>query len=258
MPRTRHRLVSAALAFVNIANTNVIPPRPYGLRALARAAAGGDREIEGDKEILLIRHGQTEMNAFLTKTPYGSSRFRDPGFYDTVLTREGIGQARSLNQDLRRTLSKDDVDLIMISPLTRTLQTARHVFDGFDSVPRLVVPQIREKLWLSSDVGSHPSRLSEMFPDIDFKHLDDFWWYQGDRHLPPPESWQVVHEEPDTKFVERLEKFREILRDRPEKNIAIVAHWGVLNSMTGLDFRNCEAKRIRFSELRPRFRPPGT
>mmetsp|Transcript_24496 Transcript_24496/g.39494 ORF Transcript_24496/g.39494 Transcript_24496/m.39494 type:complete len:340 (-) Transcript_24496:200-1219(-) len=213
----------------------------------------------GNKFVTFIRHGQTEMNEFLTKNPYRSSGFRDPGYYDTVLTATGISQARRLNSEFKRRNMKDEIELIMISPLTRTLQTAHYVFfeddEDFERIPKLVIPHIREKLWLSSDVGSNPSRLARTFTGFNFDHLSDFWWYQGpNQHRIPPESWQIVHEEPDHEFMERLEKFREILSSRPEKHIAVVAHWGVIYAMTGIDFRNCEARTLQLSELRDKFR----
>lgn len=44
-------------------------------------------------------------------------------------------------------------------------------------------------------------------------------------------------------FNERVEAFKEWLLARPERVIAVVAHWGLINQLTaGADFRNCELR----------------
>uniref|UniRef100_A0A7S2U494 Phosphoglycerate mutase n=1 Tax=Lotharella oceanica TaxID=641309 RepID=A0A7S2U494_9EUKA len=227
--------------------------RAQGRRSAACAAT------PDDKNLILIRHGETEMNSYLHKNPYMGNGFKDPGFYDTILNQNGIAQAKALNDKLRRQLLTEsgcEVDVVMVSPLTRTLQTADFAFHGFDDTPRIVNPMIREKLWLASDVGSPPSKLSKRFPHYDFTVLDDYWWYEGECRSPL-EDWQIVREEPNHKFVARLEAFRKDLMQRPESTIAVVAHWGVLNAMTGRDFRNCESYRCTLSTLRKKFRAPG-
>lgn len=41
-------------------------------------------------------------------------------------------------------------------------------------------------------------------------------------------------------FEKRVEEFKEWLFDRPESVIAVVAHWGLIYSLTkGVDFTNC-------------------
>jgi len=56
------------------------------------------------------------------------------------------------------------VQLLVVSPLTRALQTATLAFGPQLACPALVEPLLRERLYLSSDVGRHPQDLAQEFP----------------------------------------------------------------------------------------------
>ena len=49
---------------------------------------------------------------------------------------------------------------------------------------------------------------------------------------------------------ERLERFKGWIEERPEKVIAVVAHWGTINALTGHDLDNCEVVEGWLSELK--------
>ena len=86
---------------------------------------------EPSPQLLLIRHGRTEMNEHLSVPgqQWGARGFVDPGIYDTELTETGQRQARALNKRLR---AQPDlkVDLLVSSPLVRALSTSELVFSG--------------------------------------------------------------------------------------------------------------------------------
>ena len=42
--------------------------------------------ITSNKELILLRHGVTEMNEYLAKNPWGSPGFKDPSLWDTKLS----------------------------------------------------------------------------------------------------------------------------------------------------------------------------
>jgi hypothetical protein len=46
-------------------------------------------------------------------------------------------------------------------------------------------------------------------------------------------------------FLERVSRFRAWLAARPERVIAVVSHWGVLDALTQLEFANCEVRPAR-------------
>uniref|UniRef100_A0A7S3VI36 Phosphoglycerate mutase-like protein n=1 Tax=Dunaliella tertiolecta TaxID=3047 RepID=A0A7S3VI36_DUNTE len=197
----------------------------HALKASSRPAGAGSKIIR------LMRHGTTEMNEYLRQRPYGSPNFKDPGYYDTRLTesgKEGAKRAEAVAKSL-----EPQPDLLVISPLTRALQTASLAFLPWYSGRVIVEPLARERVWLSSDTGRSPDLLAQDFkdyPQLSFEGLPDVWWYTGGL-------------EPEEAFQERVKEFKEWLLQRPETCIAIVAHWGLIYELTGgVDFANCELR----------------
>ena len=66
---------------------------------------------------------------------------------------------------------------------------------------------------------------------------------------------RVVVDEPPSHFLPRMERLREALLARPEKCVALVCHWGVINALTGMDFENCEVRGFSGDELQVRKLP---
>ena len=102
------------------------------------------------KRIVFIRHGQTFMNEFIDGINYGGPNFTDifpdtpeyrKKYYDSPLSPTGINQAQELHNKLKNLMNgKEDaaqqlsispedasilqsLELILVSPLTRALQT---------------------------------------------------------------------------------------------------------------------------------------
>jgi len=222
------------------------------LRGGARAKREAPTMAEGDKEIVLIRHGVTEMNVHLGRKGYGSQGFEDPGFWDTRLTPEGQRQAESINKKIA---DLGPLDLLVSSPLSRAIHTATLAFRG-TSVPRVVSPLIRERMWLSSDVGSSPENLAAEFgkDGWDFSGLEEKWWYTSAAADWRKDDWRApgkyLHEgEPEEPFRKRLEEFKVWLQERPERRVAVVAHWGVIHALTGLSLDNCEIRSTTLKRL---------
>eukprot|EP00798_Chlamydomonas_sp_ICE-L_P016601 gene16601-22841_t len=191
---------------------------------------------KGGKVIHAMRHGTTEMNVFLRNNPYGSGTFRDPGFFDTVLTPDGREGAKMASRKVKALAVKPEV--LVVSPLTRALQTADFAFGHMD-VPVVVEALARERVWLSSDCGSSPEELARNWPAerYSFSHLPAIWWSNGGNKDP-----KHVVLEPEEDLTARVQLFREWLLARPEKVIGLVAHWGLLDELTGDSFSNCELR----------------
>lgn len=121
------------------------------------------------KEILLVRHGITEMNEKLAETPWYSRDFVDAGLWDTRLSKRGLEGAQEAHQQLLQHGYKgfdfSRVQTLYASPLTRALQTAELLFAGSGTsllpatVPKVAQPLLRERLYMSSDVGRSPAEL---------------------------------------------------------------------------------------------------
>jgi len=181
------------------------------------------------KSIHLIRHGQSVFNA-----AFDSLTRIDPMIFDAPLSEIGVSQASALRPEVHAL----GVELIVVSPLTRAIQTTLHAF-GPDHAPIRIESLHRERLEHSGDVGRSPKALRSEFPNLAFDHLDDPWWH-FDRANP-----QAIHVEPEETLMGRVNAFREWLAARPETTIAVVGHGTFLNRLTGHHFKNCERLNIQ-------------
>lgn len=166
-----------------------------------------------------------------------------------------MAQAQALNDKLMAR-DGDVIDLVVCSPLSRALHTANLGFAGdrFSRVPRLVHAGIRERMWLSSDVGTPSSELARIWSDEgwDFSSLDETWWHTDANWRQ--NEWRAPGEylaagEPEAPFQQRLLDFKGWLLARSEGRIAVVAHWGVIYGLTGKSLDNCEAVELRLSDF---------
>eukprot|EP00929_Paragymnodinium_shiwhaense_P069284 TRINITY_DN34956_c0_g1_i3.p1 TRINITY_DN34956_c0_g1~~TRINITY_DN34956_c0_g1_i3.p1 ORF type:complete len:329 (-),score=41.40 TRINITY_DN34956_c0_g1_i3:250-1236(-) len=192
---------------------------------------GGDASTFGSvrKTLHIIRHGEANHNAAAAKFPKGDPRrkteaYENLDFFDAPLNDVGLAQCKGLrdSEDGGATLS--DVDLVLVSPLTRTLQTASEVFPEGDnsSRPRFVVV---ESLREYNSSTPHPCDWRRMRMDLepDFPHMD--WSVMSpsiDMILGPG-----TVERPDHCDA-RLEWLLVWLRRQPETNIALVTHNAVM------------------------------
>lgn len=175
------------------------------------------------KNIYLIRHGQSTFNLHFNATGI------DPLHFDARLT--DLGHEQAINA--RPSALELNVDLVVVSPLTRALQTATNLFEG-SSVPITVSKLHQERQAFSCDIGSSPSVLLEEFPHLNFDHLADPWWYQG------PLNEKGIAVEPDDVFKDRVEAFLKWTSARREESIAIVGHATFFKHLIGRFLNNCE------------------
>mmetsp|Transcript_44475 Transcript_44475/g.52078 ORF Transcript_44475/g.52078 Transcript_44475/m.52078 type:complete len:323 (-) Transcript_44475:222-1190(-) len=143
------------------------------------------------------------------------------------------------------------------------------------SIPIVALPLASERVYLCSDVISPLADLQQLYPYIDFtlctpdddKENPSDWWlrfqndYSSDTAYPNPSrrdvEWRpsengqryVCPGEPEDCFQDRMTRLYEWLERRDEQTIALVCHWGVLQWLTGYEFKNCEAKIVDFSTL---------
>jgi broad specificity phosphatase PhoE len=233
--------------------------------------------IENDKVIYFIRHGLTEMNEILHKIGWANPDFVDCDLWDTRLSRKGIEQTIALHHEWSANcpINWNSVDIILASPLSRAMETANILF-GFkhqiapSRVPRVAHPILRERLFMSSDVGRCKKDLEVDFPGWDLNELpnDKPWWFVHEStsqvlneksgnmdiiHCPyvewrPPGKYSCEGE-PTGIFRRRLREVKSWLLSRPETTMVVVVHWGIIRGLTGLDVRNCEVVRCVASDL---------
>ena len=75
------------------------------------------------KYLYAVRHGEATHNVLFKEV--GMMTFFDENYYDTELTDKGFNQAQDLGN---KWLDKTKMDLVIVSPLSRTLQTAVNIF----------------------------------------------------------------------------------------------------------------------------------
>jgi broad specificity phosphatase PhoE len=161
------------------------------------------------KILHLVRHGHSLHNELFHKI--GVQAFRIPMTIDSPLTQEGHLQSIELGHSWQ---NKKDIELILVSPLTRALETCMNIF-GDTEIPIISNEFLREYP-IGEDTCNKRSSLTLLknrFPKIDFQ-LD------VDRDT----LWKEDYRENMIELEQRLEKMITYLQKRPEKNIAIVGH----------------------------------
>lgn len=215
---------------------------------------------ERTKKVHFIRHAEGFHN--VATKEHGSNdcllRGGEPAsshaLYDARLTQKGIAQSVMLRDYLAKRPSGSRTftafDLVVVSPLTRTCETALHVFGSprepgkpafltrveapvgtpereagvMVAPPRFLVrEECRERWGHYVCDGRRPIReIAAEFPNFDFSEVihDDDVFYSDER-------------ESDEHCCERAVKFLEWLNKRPEKCIAVVTHSSFLRHLFG-------------------------
>ena len=196
-------------------------------------------------EVFLIRHGQSAFNAAVDEikqaiphTPEAELRER----FDALRRNHALRDARLSPAGERQVADASvqaqalGVDVVIMSPLTRAIQTAMGLF-GTTAARTEVSHLHAERLFSICDVGRSPTALSVDFPHIDFTHLHDVWWHCADSTQP---SDAFLDMEPEETFQQRVNEFRNSLRARPEARIAVVGHGLFFEAVCGRHLENCE------------------
>ncbi|KAK9166161.1 hypothetical protein Scep_001352 [Stephania cephalantha] len=195
------------------------------------------------KILHLVRHAQGVHNVEAEKD---EKAFLSPSLFDAHLTPLGWQQVDNLREHVHVSGLLKRIELVIASPLLRTLQTAVGVFggegyvDGMNVLPLMVanagnsgrsaysssncppfiaVELCREHLGVRPcDSRRSISEYGPLFPAIDFSLIEDdedVWWKADVR-------------EPNEDVAARGMKFLNWLWTREEKEIAVVTHSGFL------------------------------
>mmetsp|Transcript_17397 Transcript_17397/g.29170 ORF Transcript_17397/g.29170 Transcript_17397/m.29170 type:complete len:293 (-) Transcript_17397:147-1025(-) len=194
------------------------------------------------KKVHFIRHAEGYHNVASRET--GSNDcLSDMALWDARLTPAGIEQCKKLRVELANRPSQGrsftHFDLVVVSPLTRTLETANHIFgpprkpgvpsflsERFENtdLPRpkfLVREECRERWGLYTCDGRRPiSENIKEFPDFDFSEVEH-----------DKDEFYTSEREPSDHTMSRGIQFLEWLNKRPEKCIAVVTHSSFLRHL---------------------------
>ncbi|EFJ26773.1 hypothetical protein SELMODRAFT_231879 [Selaginella moellendorffii] len=208
------------------------------------------------KIIHLVRHAQGFHNV---AGEADHRAYESYEFLDASLTPMGWDQVARLRKHVMTSGIKEALGLVVVSPLTRTMQTAVGVFGGSDvkdgvkeENPPLMAegvgkaqhaaisssgcPKFVAVEWCREHMGIHPCDkrspirdYKNLFPAIDFSEIEtdeDEWWNADIR-------------EPDEDLCQRGLEFLKWLLRRDEKEIAVVSHSGFLTHMVTLFGDDC-------------------
>ena len=164
-------------------------------------------------ELIFIRHGQGEHTSNLPNSLHNP---------DPALTDEGIIQAKRL----RESLPLSEGDLIIISPIRRTLQTAMIWSEGI-TCTRLVSPSVSPRIFplntksktLPCDELVTREKIRKEFPAFILDQNSALnLWINGINTLP------------ESEFILLAEYFLEWCKRQDRKKIFIVSHDGTITS----------------------------
>jgi len=157
--------------------------------------------------ILLVRHGETELNS--AERYWGST--------DVKLSTTGIKQAESL----RDRLASEPIDAVYSSNLMRASVTAE-VIASRHGLTVITCPELRE-INFGKLEGLNFDEISQLYPEV------AKLWAERSPELKYPGG-----ESRDT-FDERVTTFVDTLRQHnPEETVLVVAHSGVLRTIVCL------------------------
>jgi len=168
-----------------------------------------------------IRHGEATHN-IRYKTD-GMKAFFDKNYYDTKLTDLGIKQSIDLGTNWS---NKHDIDLVIVSSLSRTLQTCNNIFKDTDC-KIIALDCVKEY-----PQGKHTcnkritkTELMKEYPNIDFSYLES----------DEDEMWKENDLESVEELLQRINKFYDWIEDYNKKynykNISLISHNGIISMM---------------------------
>ncbi|KAL3158693.1 hypothetical protein ABBQ32_011434 [Trebouxia sp. C0010 RCD-2024] len=230
--------------------------------------------VRCSKTVHFIRHGEG---------------FHNIGFdanVDAHLTPFGWTQAHALNHHLQTLSRPPEIQLIVVSPLVRTLETAtgafgkglpqdpttvmmtalagspdwqsEHAAVALPGVPVIAHEGCRERVsWSKCDSRRSLAKTKAQFPGVDFSLIqseEDSMW---------PEFTQAAHRgtfgEPDTHVTDRGINFLHWLMDRDESRIAVVSHCGWLfHTLSAFSHDSAPVKSPPISSAAPGMHPQSS
>ncbi|GAW13074.1 hypothetical protein ANO14919_024520 [Xylariales sp. No.14919] len=184
--------------------------------------------------LILIRHAQAEHN-----------ETKDYSIHDPSLTKLGREQCVKLRKGLIEDPLAQQAELIITSPMRRTIQTALDTVDWLieKGVKIQADADWQENSEKPCDVGSAISKVAEEFPSIDYSTVDPTW----------PDKTSLVgsrYRYTKTAIIARAQAALQQLYERPEKVIIVVSHSGFLRAgVTGCWFFNADYRVFDFAAM---------
>ncbi|KAI1500322.1 histidine phosphatase superfamily [Biscogniauxia marginata] len=184
--------------------------------------------------LVLIRHAQALHNAT-----------QDYSIHDPDLSELGRNQCVQLRKGLIEDPIVQKAELVITSPMRRTIQTALGSVDWLleKGVPIQADAGWQENSNKPCDTGSPVATLVEEFPVIDFSTLDPVW---PDKTSPAGSHYHYTK----TALLVRAQASLKKLYERPEKVIVVVSHSAFMRlAVTGCWYFNADYRIFDFAEM---------
>ena len=184
-------------------------------------------KVPGIGRCYFVRHGEATHN--VAPRPWG------PELVDAPLTDVGRAQAETLQAITRRV--EQDIEVVIVSPLTRAIQTA---LIGFSTLaergdfPFIAMEECRERFGKNlPDKRRCRSALATEFDRVDFTGIGE-----------ADELFLDDERESAEALSRRADAFLAMLHARPEKGIAVVCHSSFLCALTNATLRTAAAPEL--------------
>ena len=187
------------------------------------------------KNIICIRHGRAFHNVLSDKI--GEKAFSLKESFDAPLVEEGILQAKELGENSKQL---KNIDIVFVSPLTRTLQTAESIFKK-NQIVRIVALDKMKEFPLGIEICNkrrNRIELKEKFKKVDFSLLDS----------DSDQMWREDRYEKIEELKERIDEFKKFIMNENDNNIAIVSHNNFLKELL---FQNCGDETYNLDHCNP-------
>ncbi|CAK7207395.1 hypothetical protein SEUCBS139899_010205 [Sporothrix eucalyptigena] len=152
---------------------------------------------------------------------------------------------KELREKLRTTLpGRLDAQLVLVSPMTRTLQTATASLDWLlaSGVPIQAHAGWQETTDNPCDTGLPIDEVNPKFPGVDFSHVDPVW---PEKKTPEAQLYAFTRRDLAT----RAQKVLAELYQRPEKVIVVVSHSAFLRkAVSGSMYANADFRIFSFED----------
>ena len=187
------------------------------------------------KNSLCIRHRWAVHNVLCDKI--GDKAYFLKESYDAPLVEEGILQAKELGKNSKQL---KNIDIVFVSPLTRTLQTPENIFERNKKVKIVALDKIKEFPQGIDICNKRRNRieLKEKFKKVDFSLLDS----------DSDQMWREDRYEKVEELKERIDEFKKFIMNENDNNIAIVSHNNFLKELL---FQNCDDETFILDHCHP-------
>jgi broad specificity phosphatase PhoE len=190
-------------------------------------------KFNNQKNIYWVRHAEAQSN--ISEINY---KIIDPG-----LTSLGYIQCEILKKYLESNKIIGYIDLVVVSPLERTLETCNRIIDHNNSIPIISLDEIRERIDHPCHKRDLISKKKSQYKFINYNQIKNDYDFLYDK---------FNGNEPESNVKLRCKWFIDWLKNRKEKNILVITHGNflfpmfadILSNVGNINFfSNCEIRK---------------